>query len=256
MRRWGLIRVVVIALAAATALGLRWFAPGVFLADEPGFWLIVGWGIGAAGVVSALRMVAFPVESVVAVEAHEKDAASPRSTWTRPLERVLVRTLGDAGWLVLTVVVGMAVRSATIVAAEGWSAEVIRSLLIAPLVAFIVFASLLVAGWLVVIAVRGFAGLARMRALGAGIPAAAWWSVAVVAGLALAVPATIAVGLSDTASVPSDGAGALSTFLFGTMVFEHPWQYAALWIARLGATATAVSLVAVVATRWWARRRA
>lgn len=250
---------LVIALAAATALGLWWFAPGVFVADEPGFWLIVGWGIGAAGVVSALRMVALPVESIGALEvvvAHQKDAASARSTWTRPLERVLVRTLGDAGWLVLTVVIAMAVRSATIVAAEGWSAEVIRSLLIAPLVAFIVFASLLVAGWLVVIAVRGFAGLARMRAQDAGISAAAWWSVAVVAGLALAVPATIAVGLSDTTSVPSDGADALSTFLFGAMVFDHPWQHAALWIARLGAAATAVSLVALVVTRWWARRRA
>lgn len=242
-----------IAFAVATVAGLSTFDAGVFLADRPDFWLLVGVGIGAAALAASLRMVAFPIEEVV---AFEKDAAAAPSRWMRPLELVLVRTLGDGGWLMLTVLLGMAVRSAVIVAGSGWSAEVIRSLLIAPLAAFIVFLSLLIAGWLLVLAVGGIVRLARVRARGDRVPAYAWWSVAVVACLALAVPATLAVGLSDTTSVALDDGDAIGVFLFGDVRLTHPWQYAALWVARLGTYTTAVSLVGVIVARWSARRRA
>lgn len=93
-------------------------------------------------------------------------------------------------------------------------------------------------------------------ACGANAPASAWWSIAVVAGLALAVPATFAVGLSDTTSVSLEGGDAIGAFLFGEVWLEHPWQYFVLWIARLGTYATAISLVGVIVSRWQTRRRA
>lgn len=250
VRRWGVIRIIVIALAAATALGLGCFEADAFLAEKPGFWALVGVGIGAAGLVAALRMIAFPVEAVVAYEKGE------RGPWARSLEIILARTLADTGWLVVTIVVGVAVRSAVIVAGSGWSAGVIRSFVIAPLVGFIVFASLLIAGWLLVLASCGLVRLARMRRAGANAPASAWWSIAVVAGLALAVPATFAVGLSDTTSVSLEGGDAIGAFLFGEVWLEHPWQYFVLWIARIGTYATAISLVGVIVSRWQTRRRA
>ncbi|MEV8135146.1 hypothetical protein [Microbacterium aurantiacum] len=134
--------------------------------------------------------------------------------------------------------------------------EVIRSFVTAPLVGFIVFASLLIAGWLLVLASCGLVRLARMRRAGANAPASAWWSIAVVAGLALAVPATFAVGLSDTTSVSLEGGDAIGAFLFGEVWLEHPWQYFVLWIARIGTYATAISLVGVIVSRWQTRRRA
>ncbi len=71
-----------------------------------------------------------------------------------------------------------------------------------------------------------------------------------------AVPATFAVGLSDTTSVSLEGGDAIGAFLFGEVWLEHPWQYFVLWIARLGTYATAISLVGVIVSRWQTRRRA
>lgn len=247
VRRWGLIRIVVALLAAGTALGFWGFGADEFVAERSSFWMLIGIGIGAAGLVSALRMIAFPVEAI---------ALSEKGGWLRPLEIVLARTLGDAGWLVLVALAEMIIRTAVLVTGSGWTAGLIQSLVIAPLAAFIVFASFLIVGWLLVLACCGLVRLVGRRRAGTRIPASAWWALGLVAAVALAVPATFAVGLSDTTSVSLDGGDAIATFLFGDVPLAHPWQYTALWIARLGTLAAAVSLVGLLIARMRERRRA
>ncbi len=247
VRRWGWVRCAVVALAAATAAGFWGFAADQVVAEQGLFWSLVGIGIGIAGLVSATRTVAVPAEEIALPGARG---------WLRPAEAVALRTLGDAGWLVLVVLLGMLVRTAVHVAGGGWSAPLLQSLLNAPLAAFIVFLSLVIVGWLVILSVRAVRGLRSRRRAGEDVPASAWWKVALAVAVALTVPATIAVGLSDTTSAPVEDGDAFVTFLVGDVRLAHAWQYVALWIARLGTLAAAVSVVGLVVARMRERPRA
>lgn len=259
---WGAVRRIVLALAAVTAIAFWWFEP--LSGPDRVFWLVVGVGAGAAGLASSSRIVGLPPERVVARERARSmtaDAAARAARARRPAEAsswsdvagILVpRTIGDAAGATLVTTVGMAVWVAMRVVNGGWTAGLVSSLITTPIATFVVFVSLLVVGWLLVFAARGFALLRRMPPGEA--PASAWWVFGAIAAGAVAAVATLAVGLTDTTPVTGDGGEALVAFLFGAVAFEQAWQAVALWVARLGILALAVCLVAVFVARARARR--
>ena len=67
----------------------------------------------------------------------------------------------------------------------GWTAGQVSSLITTPIATFVVFVSLLVVGWLLVFAARGFALLRRTPRGEA--PASAWWVFGAIAAGALVI---------------------------------------------------------------------
>lgn len=256
------MRGAVLALAALTAIAFWAFEP--LAGPDRVFWLIVGLGAGAAGLASSSRIAGLPPERVVARERARSmtaDAAARAARARRPgsgsswgdVAGVLVpRTIGDAAVATLVTTVGMAVWVAMRVVDGGWTAGLVSSLITTPIATFVVFVSLLVVGWLLVFAARGFALLRRTPRGEA--PASAWWVFGAIAAGAVAAVATLAVGLTDTTPVTGDGGEALVAFLFGAVSFDQAWQAVALWAARLGILALAVCLIAVFVARARARR--
>lgn len=256
------MRGAVLALAALTAIAFWAFEP--LSGPDRVFWLIVGLGAAAAGLASSSRIAGLPPESVVArerVKSMTADAAARAARARRPGEGsswgdvagVLVpRAIGDAAVATLVTTVGMAVWVAMRVVDGGWTAGLVSSLITTPIATFVVFVSLLVVGWLLVFAARGFALLRRTPRGEA--PASAWWVFGAIAAGALAAVATLAVGLTDTTPVTGDGGEALVAFLFGAVSFDQAWQAVALWAARLGILALAVCLIGVFVARARARR--
>ncbi|WP_281653582.1 hypothetical protein [Microbacterium aurum] len=264
-RPWGAVRGAVLALAALTAIAFWAFEP--LSGPDRVFWLIVGLGAGAAGLASSSRIAGLSPESVVArerVKSMTADAAARAaraararrpgegSSWGDVAGVLVPRTIGDAAVATLVTTVGMAVWVAMRVVDGGWTAGLVSSLITTPIATFVVFVSLLVVGWLLVFAARGFALLRRTPRGEA--PASAWWVFGAIAAGALAAVATLAVGLTDTTPVTGDGGEALVAFLFGAVSFDQAWQAVALWAARLGILALAVCLIGVFVARARARR--
>lgn len=247
-----------VALAALTAIAFWLIDPAS--ADTSGFWTIVGVGAGAAGLASSARIVALPVSRVVDRERAKSTAAAtairkrpvPTSPSWADVAAVLVpRTIGDAVWAVLVATVGMGIRAAVSVATAGWTPPSVGTMVSTPIGVFVVFVSLLLVGWLLVVAVRGIALLRRMPSGQA--TASAWWLFGAVAAIAIAVPVTLAVGLTDTTEVTGAGSEVIVQFFFGNVALSTPWQYVGLWIARVATYAFVVCVVAVFVARWRTR---
>ncbi len=258
LRPRGVVRVSVLVCGAVMALGFWLFDPALPTSDRV-FWTLVGLAAGAAGLVSALRVRALPIDPVIAREREKSGApaATPSSSasWA-DLSAVLVpRTIGDGAWLLLLATAGMALRAGIRAAEAGWDAELLRLLITTPIATFVVFVALLVVGWLFVIAIGGFLHLARMPR--AAVTASAWWLFAAIAAVAIAAPATLVVGLTDTTPMDADSGGtaAIIAFLIGPVALESPWQYALLWLARIGLYAFVICLAGRGVARVRARPR-
>lgn len=261
---WGILRRIIVGIAAAMAVAFWLIDPAG--ADASGFWTIVGLGAGAAGLVSAARIVALPVRAVLVRERNRstppekaiRRRAAPGSandpSWADVAGVLVPRTIGDAAWAVLVATVGMAIRAAVSIAGSGWDSASVGTMISTPIGVFVVFVSLLIVGWLLVVAVRGFV---LLRALPRGdVPASAWWVFGAVAAIAIAVPVTLAVGLTDTTTVTGTGTDIIVAFFFGAVALSAPWQVVALWVARLASYAFVVCVIAVFVARWRSRARA
>lgn len=257
--RWGAIRGAVIAVAVVTGVAVALLDPTEPLSVQPAFWVIVGLGAGCAGLVSAARVSAVSVEAIIDTQRPRprRRPKRPPAPWWQGLDVVASRTGGDAVCVVAVVAVIEAIRVAVALggSGSGWTAALLHALAMTPVSVFIVFLVAVVVGWLLAVAVGGLIRARELRAAGTGIPAAAWWIFAGLAALALAMIGTIAVGLSDTSAPLEDGGAAIILFLFGPLPLAHPWQYAALWLARLGAYGAVVSAAGLLIARGRARGR-
>lgn len=259
LRPRGVVRVTVLVCGAVMALGFWLFDPALPTSDRV-FWTLIGLAAGAAGLVSALRVRVLPIDPVIAREREKSGRAAgatppPSASWA-DLSAVLVpRTIGDAAWLLLLATVGMALRAGVRAAEAGWSAELLRLLITTPIATFVVFVALLVVGWLLVIAVGGFLHLARVPR--ADVTASAWWLFGAIAAVAIAAPAALVVGLSDATPVDAESGGtaAIIAFVIGPVALDSPWQYALLWLSRIGLYAFVVCLAGLAVARVRARPR-
>lgn len=259
LRPRGVVRVSVVVCGAVMAFGFWLFDPALPTSDRV-FWTLIGLAAGSAGLVSALRARALPIEPVIAREREKSGgpavAAPPSTASWADLAAVLVpRTIGDAAWLLLLATVGMALRAGIRAAEAGWTAESLRLLITTPIATFVVFVALLVIGWLLVIAVGGFLHLARMPR--ADVTASTWWLFGAIAAVAIAAPATLVVGLTDATPVDASGGGtaAIIAFVIGPVALGSPWPSALLWLARAGIYAFVVCLAGLAVARVRARPR-
>lgn len=255
------MRAAVVACGAVLAGTLWLFDPSDPAAGRA-FWAAVTFAAGVAGIVSSARGRSLSPERVIARErdktgsAVPKTARTPRTadaSWAETAAVLVPRIVGDAGMLVLVATIGMVLRAGILAAGAGWSAQLLRVLITTPIAAFIVFVAALAVGGLLVVAVGGLVHLARMPRV--EVPASARWLFGAVAAIAVAAPATLVVGLTDTTPARGDGTAAIVAFLVGPVVLAEPWQVALLWLARLALAAFAVCVVGVVAARAAARRR-
>lgn len=260
LRAWGVVRAAVVAVGVLLAAAF-WMIDPADPAGDRAFWGAVTLIAGAAGLISSSRVRVLSPERVIARERRTvapADAARSRTTppgasWADTAAVLVPRVLGDAVALVLVATAGMALRVGIHVAEAGWSAPSLRLLITTPIATFIVFAAAVVVGGLLVVAVGGLVQLTRMPRV--EVPPSARWLFGAVAAIAVASPATLVVGLTDTTPVAADGTAAIVAFLVGPVVLAEPWQVAVLWLARLALAVFAVCVVGLVAARAAARRR-
>jgi hypothetical protein len=273
----GGIRIAVIAVAALAGACFFLLDPADELVSAGPFWAILFAGAGGGAAVSAARAIALPAATVLVSAttgrgpaaaagsgSTRRGAASSRGAarpgrrpvaWTAITAQILRRTAGDAVWAIVVLTVAMLARAVIAGLTDRWSAESLRSVIVTPFMSLILFAAVLLGAWLLIVAARSVAEFFRRRAAGQEVPAAAWWAVAAIASIALALPALLGLGLSDASSVPLEGSDAIGQFFFGEIRLGQWWQYALLWTARVGLLAVPVCLIAVVVARAIARRR-
>lgn len=244
LRPWGTVRAVVV-LGAATFAAALWLSPSGS-ADGRVFWIAIGIGAGVAGVASALRVRPLPLMALLGPSAdHGADRA--QTAEVADTAALLVRRIvGDLIVLIAVATAGTLLLAVVRGAGDGWSADLLRSLVATPVASAVVFIALLIVTVLTVVAV---AGVARMRGSGAAPTAVARWIIGAVLCAAVALVGMLVLGLTDSTSAATEGTAAIVAFLVGPVVLASPWQVLLLWIVRVGLVGLAVSLIGAIVAR-------